>query len=54
VYAAAKVLAETIVNNVPSKHAQQGILQLGGLVTLCRQGIEVEPAEAHKPLLVRM
>ena len=37
VYAAAKVLAETIVNNVPAKHAQQGILQLGGLVTLCRR-----------------
>ena len=54
VYKAAKVLAETIAENVPTKHAQQAILNLGSLVTLCRQGIEVEPKEHEKSKLVRM
>jgi len=53
VYTAARALAETIAKNVPQKHAQQAVLQLAGIVTLCRQGIEVEAVE-HRPLLVKM
>jgi len=54
IYEAARGLAEAIAKHVPPKHAQQAVLQLAGTVTLCRQGIEVEPAEEQKPLLVRM
>ena len=54
VYVAARALAETIAKHVPPQHGQKAILQVAGIVTLCRQGIEVEPMEQPKPLLVRM
>jgi len=53
VYEAAAKLAETISKNVPPKHAQQATLQLAGIVTLCRQGVEVESVE-QRPMLVTM
>lgn len=51
VYAAAKFLAETIVLHVPPQHCQQALLQLSGVVSLSRQGIEMEVVQ-HRPLLV--
>jgi hypothetical protein len=53
VYEAAQNLALAISKHVPQKHANQGLMQLAGLITLCRQGVEVEVVE-EKPMLVRM
>lgn len=51
VYECAGILAAAITKCVPPQHGDQALMQLAGLVTLCRQGIEVEKVES-RPVLV--
>jgi hypothetical protein len=45
-------LAKEINRSIPPQHAQQAILQLAGMVNLCRQGVHTEYNQAEKPILV--
>jgi hypothetical protein len=50
VYEAAQKLAEVIAAFVPDKHAKAALGNLAQVVTMARQGIEIEPVPQEKRL----